>query len=186
MSHILATRRRRRQIATRSRSMKVSAARIEANRFKNWTHQIVRAPATAYVNLGGRGANLSRLASKAFRKPDSSGRTSGWSRASASSSMKNDASIALSCSRTTRHAGWLPRSGYCSESRLSRFSPMAAPPTPISAATEQQQHDNNNQDQFHQNSPLTPTSVRRAPRIQRRRQAIVPAPAISPNLHSGM
>jgi hypothetical protein len=51
---------------------------------------------------------------------------------------------------------------------------VTAPPTPISAATEQQQHDNNNQDQFHRNSPLTPTSVRRAPRIQRRRQAIVP------------
>jgi hypothetical protein len=51
---------------------------------------------------------------------------------------------------------------------------MAAPPTPVSAATEQQQHDNNDQDQFHPKSPLTPTSVRRAPRIQRRRQAIVP------------
>jgi hypothetical protein len=41
--------------------MKVSAARIEANRCKNWTHQIVRAPATAHVNLGGCGANLSRF-----------------------------------------------------------------------------------------------------------------------------
>jgi hypothetical protein len=38
--------------------MKVSAERIEANRFKTWTRQIVRAPATAYVNLGGRGANF--------------------------------------------------------------------------------------------------------------------------------
>jgi hypothetical protein len=39
---------------------------------------------------------------------------------------------------------------------------VAAPPAPISAATEQQQHDNDNQDHFHRNSPLTPTSVRRA------------------------
>jgi hypothetical protein len=31
-----------------------------------------------------------------------------------------------------------------------------------SAATEQQQHDNNNQDQFHRNSPLTPTNFHRA------------------------
>jgi hypothetical protein len=51
---------------------------------------------------------------------------------------------------------------------------VAATPTPISAATEQQHHDNNNQDQFHRNSPLTPTSVRRALKHQRRLQAIVP------------
>jgi hypothetical protein len=46
--------------------------------------------------LPEQGAILLRLASKAFRKPDSSGRTPGWIRASAFSSMKNDASIALS------------------------------------------------------------------------------------------
>jgi hypothetical protein len=45
-------------------------------------------------------------------------------------------------------------------------SPVAATPTPISAATEQQHHDNNNQDQFHRNSPLTSTSVRRAPKYE--------------------
>jgi hypothetical protein len=39
---------------------------------------------------------------------------------------------------------------------------VAVPPTPVSAATEQQQHDYNNQHQFHRNSPLTPTSIRRA------------------------
>src|ERR1700752_1409294 len=48
--------------------------------------------------------------------------------------------------------------------KVDHRSPVAAPPTPISAATEQQQHDHNNQDQFHRNSPLTPTSVRRAPK----------------------
>jgi hypothetical protein len=48
--------------------------------------------------------------------------------------------------------------------KVDHRSPVAATPAPISAATEQQQHDNNNQDQFHRNSPLTPTSVRRAPK----------------------
>jgi hypothetical protein len=41
---------------------------------------------------------------------------------------------------------------------------VAATPTPISPATEQQHHHNNNQDQFHRNSPLTSTSIRRAPK----------------------
>jgi len=31
---------------------------------------------------------------------------------------------------------------------------VAALPAPVSAATEQQQHDNNNQDQFHRDSAL--------------------------------
>jgi hypothetical protein len=48
--------------------------------------------------------------------------------------------------------------------KVDHRSPVAAPSTPKSAATEQQQHDNNNQNQFHRNSPLTPTSVRRAPK----------------------
>jgi hypothetical protein len=39
---------------------------------------------------------------------------------------------------------------------------VAATPTPISAATEQEDHDYNNQDQFHRNSPLASTIVRRA------------------------
>jgi hypothetical protein len=51
---------------------------------------------------------------------------------------------------------------------------VAASPTPIPAATEQQHHDNNNQDQFHRNSPLTPTGIRWAPKKQRRLKAIVP------------
>jgi hypothetical protein len=51
---------------------------------------------------------------------------------------------------------------------------VAATPTPITAATEQQHHDNNNQDQFHRNSPLTPTGIRWAPKKQRRLKAIVP------------
>jgi hypothetical protein len=56
---------------------------------------------------------------------------------------------------------------------------VTAPPTPISAATEQQQHDNNNQDQFHRNSPLTPTSVRRASKY-----STVPSGYCSCNLQS--
>jgi hypothetical protein len=36
---------------------------------------------------------------------------------------------------------------------------VAAPPAPISAATEQQHYDKNNQDQIHRDSPLTQTAV---------------------------
>jgi hypothetical protein len=56
---------------------------------------------------------------------------------------------------------------------------VAASPTPIPAATEQQHHDNNNQDQFHRNSPLTPTGIRWPPKKQRRLKAIVPDKPVS-------
>jgi len=49
-------------------------------------------PTAAYVTLAAAAHILSQLASKAFRKAE----PPGWICASASSSMKNDASIALS------------------------------------------------------------------------------------------
>jgi hypothetical protein len=65
-------------------------------------------------------------------------------------------------------------------------SPMTSAATPISAATEQEHHYNDDQDQFHGISPLLATALFDLPRlsVQRRLQSIVPDKR-APNLRRG-
>jgi hypothetical protein len=56
-----------------------------------------------------------------------------------------------------------------------KFLPMASTATPVSAATEQEHYHNDNQDQFHENSPLMAMALFAAYQsIQQRLQSIVP------------
>jgi hypothetical protein len=62
---------------------------------------------------------------------------------------------------------------------------MTATATPVSAATEQEHQHNNDEDQFHGNSPLMTTALFAAHQIfQRRLKGIVPEHAI-PNQNCG-
>jgi hypothetical protein len=64
-------------------------------------------------------------------------------------------------------------------------SPMASTATPVSAATEQEHYQNDNQDHFRGNSPLMAMALFvRVASIQRRLQSIVPDKR-APNAHRG-
>src|ERR1700722_9357866 len=59
-------------------------------------------------------------------------------------------------------------------------SPMTAAAAPVSAATKHQHDQNDNEDQFHENSPLMPTALFAAhPSSQRQLQSIVPGKSVS-------
>jgi hypothetical protein len=63
---------------------------------------------------------------------------------------------------------------------------MASTATPVSAATEQEHYQNDNQDHFHGNSPLMAMALFfRVASIQRRLQSIVPDKRATPNAHRG-
>jgi hypothetical protein len=63
-------------------------------------------------------------------------------------------------------------------------SPMTATATPVSAAAEQEQYHNDNQDQFHGISPLMATALFVAHLgIQRRLQSIVPEKRATPQTY---
>jgi hypothetical protein len=65
--------------------------------------------------------------------------------------------------------------------RRVKFLPMAATATPVSAATEQEHYHNDNQDQFHGNSPLMAMAFFAAYQsIQQRLQSIVPDKPATP------
>src|ERR1700687_3165421 len=65
--------------------------------------------------------------------------------------------------------------------RSAGSSPTTSAATPVSAATEQEHQHNDNQDQFHENSPLTAIALSAAyPGIQRRLQGIVPDKRATP------
>jgi hypothetical protein len=60
---------------------------------------------------------------------------------------------------------------------------MTSTATPVSAATEQEHYHNNNQDQFHGNSPLKAMALFAAYQsIQQRLQSIVPDKRATPQL----
>jgi hypothetical protein len=64
-----------------------------------------------------------------------------------------------------------------------KFLPMASTATPVSAATEQEHYHNDNQDQFHGNSPLMAMALFAAYQsIQQRLQGIVPDQRATPQL----
>src|SRR5580692_5224638 len=57
---------------------------------------------------------------------------------------------------------------------------MTAAATPVSAAAKHQYDQNDNEDQFHENSPLMPTALFAAhPSSQRQLQSIVPGKSVS-------
>jgi hypothetical protein len=65
--------------------------------------------------------------------------------------------------------------------RRVKFLPMASTATPVSAATEQEHYHNDNQDQFHGNSPLMAMALFAAYQsIQQRLQSIVPDKRATP------
>jgi hypothetical protein len=67
--------------------------------------------------------------------------------------------------------------------RRVKFLPMTSPATPVSAATEQEHYHNDDQDQFHGNSPLMAMALFAAHQnIQQRVQSIVPDKRATPRL----
>jgi hypothetical protein len=67
--------------------------------------------------------------------------------------------------------------------RRAKFLPMTSTATPVSAATEQEHYHNDNQDQFHGNSPLMAMALFAAYQsIQQRLQNIVPDSVQTPQL----
>jgi hypothetical protein len=67
--------------------------------------------------------------------------------------------------------------------RRVKFLPMTSTATPVSTATEQEHYHNDNQDQFHANSPLMAMALFAAYQsIQQRLQSIVPDKHATPQL----